>query len=95
MGAKSPTQPQPQPSPSPAAAAGWGGLDKNVWLGNYGFTMDVWIHDGFATDFWILDGLSSFWIGLEKQGFRTAWDITGQKFQGLELKLKASTTLHV
>ena len=34
-------------------------------------------------------GFSSFGIGLEQQGFRTAWDITGQKFQGVGLKLKA------
>ena len=30
-----------------------------------------------------------FGTGLENPGFRTAWDITGQKFQGLGLKLKA------
>ena len=30
-----------------------------------------------------------FWIGLRKQGFRLAWDITGQKSQGVGLKLKA------
>ena len=28
-------------------------------------------------------------IELKKQGFRTAWDITGQTFQGLGLKLQA------
>ena len=30
-----------------------------------------------------------FGIGLQKPGFRTAWNIIGQKFQGLGLKLKA------
>ena len=30
-----------------------------------------------------------FGIEIEKQGFQTAWDITGKKFQGLGLKLKA------
>ena len=29
-------------------------------------------------------------IEVEKQGFRTAWEITSQKFQGVGLKLKAS-----
>ena len=28
-------------------------------------------------------------IGLEKQGVRTAWDITSQKCQGVGLKMKA------
>ena len=28
-------------------------------------------------------------IELEKQGFGTPWDVTGQMFQGLGLKLKA------
>ena len=40
-----------------------------------GFTMDVW---GFL-----------FGIGLGNQGFRSAWDITGQQFQGVGLKSKA------
>ena len=34
-------------------------------------------------------GICSFQIEVEKQGFPTPWDITGQKFQGLGLKLKA------
>ena len=34
-------------------------------------------------------GFSPFGIGFEKQGFRMAWDITSQKFQGVGLKLKA------
>ena len=34
-------------------------------------------------------GCSPFWIRLEKQSFRTAWDIWGQKFRGVGLKLKA------
>ena len=41
-------------------------------------------------DFWILDGLSPFGIGVEEQGFGAAWDIiTGQKFPGVGLNLKA------
>ena len=34
-------------------------------------------------------GFCPLGIEVEKQGFRTAWLITGQKFQGLGLKLKA------
>ena len=30
-----------------------------------------------------------FWIEVEKQGFRTPWDITGPKFLGVGLKLEA------
>ena len=37
--------------------------------------------------------LCPFGIGLEKPGVRTPWDMTGQKFQGLELKLKLSHQL--
>lgn len=38
-------------------------------------------------------GFSPFGIGLEKHGFETAQDITGQTFQGVGLKLKAVVLL--
>ena len=34
-------------------------------------------------------GCPLFGIDVGKQGFQTAWDITGQKFQGVGLRLKA------
>ena len=36
-------------------------------------------------------GFPPFGIEVEKQGFQTAWDITGQKLQGVGLEFKAFT----
>ena len=41
-----------------------------------------------ATCVW-KSGISPFGTEVEQQGFRTAWDRTSQKFQGVGLKLKA------
>ena len=71
------------PHPGGGGGTGWGGV---AWIKMYGWKW--WIHDGFLNSQWI-SRISPFGIGLEKQGFRTASDITGQTFQGVGLKLKA------
>ena len=54
------------------------GLDLDLWRGGRG-RLGIWKSLHFAP----------MGIEVEKLAFRTVWDITGQRFQGLGLTLKA------